>query len=408
LHKRKFRKVKILSINCGSSSVKYKLFDIGENQQLLASGVADRIGQSGSRISHKPADQKEQIFEKSLPQHRVALQEIYDILRNDKSGVAPDLDKIEGIGHRVVHGGMEFTGSIIIDDHVIETIRENAKFAPLHNPINIAGIEICRRLLPDVPNVAVFDTALHQTMPAKAFLYGLPMEQYEKYGIRRYGFQGISHAYVAKEAARIMKKPLEALKIITCHLGNGASVTAFKEGKSIDTSMGLTPLEGLVMATRSGDIDPSIILYLIESVGMSPAQVANMLNKDSGLKGLCGKSDIRDVLEAAALGNQSAKIALEIFCYRIQKYIGAYVASMNGLDVIVFTGGVGENSAYLREKILANFGYLGLEVDKIRNEEKESIFSTDVSAIQAMNITTNEELYIAIETYNVIRKTDEN
>ncbi|HUW20059.1 MAG TPA: acetate kinase [Sedimentisphaerales bacterium] len=394
--------MKILVVNCGSSSIKYQLFDAASTYELLVKGMADRIGLSDSCLYHHPAGKQEQRIERPFPDYRTALKAIFEALTDNKHGVIKHLDEIHAVGHRIVHGGSRLTASVLVDDKVIEQVRENTRFAPLHNPANLAGIEICRELLPGTPNIAVFDTAVHQTMPPKAFLYGLPIELYEKHGIRKYGFQGISHGYVAKEAARVMKKPFETLKIITCHLGNGSSITAFEKGKSIDTSMGLTPLEGVMMATRSGDIDPAIVPYLIELFGLGPKQVRDFLNKESGLQGLCGKSDMRDVMELADNGNPQARTAIEVFVYRVRKYIGAYAAALNGVDAIVFTAGIGQNSPYLREKILAGFDYLGLRIDRTSNQRNQTIFSAGNSKVCAMTIPTDEELVIATETYRIM------
>jgi acetate kinase len=397
----------ILVINCGSSSIKYQLFDIGDHYKLMARGIADRIGlSSGSSVVHKPNDQNEVVIEIPLPDHRAALAAIGQTLINPQHGVISDFKEIGGVGHRVVHGGEKFTNSILINDDVLDAIRENAKFAPLHNPANILGIDTCRQVLPGVPNVAVFDTAIHQTMPKKAYLYGLPLDLYEKHGIRKYGFHGISHDYVARQAAMLMNKPFEQSRIITCHLGNGCSVTAFLNGRSIDTSMGLTPLEGVVMGTRSGDLDPAVVLYLMEMLGLSLQKTNDLLNKESGLKGLSGMADMRDIVKLAEQGDKNARTATEVFVYRIQKYIGAYTAALNGDDAIVFTAGIGENSSSLRQEILSTFDYLGLKIDQAKNKRNEPVFSTSDSKIFAMAIPTNEELAIAQKTHEIImRKT---
>jgi acetate kinase len=395
----------ILVINCGSSSIKYQLFDIGGHYKLMAKGIADRIGlSSGSSVVYKPNDQNEVVIEIPLPDHRTALAAIGQTLINPDYGVIDDIKEIGSVGHRVVHGGEQFIHSILIDENVLEAIRENVKLAPLHNPPNILGIEVCHQVLPGVPNVAVFDTAIHQTMPKKAYLYGLPLDIYEKHGIRKYGFHGISHGYVAQQAAMLMNKPFEQSKIITCHLGNGCSITAFLNGKSIDTSMGLTPLEGVVMGTRCGDLDPAVVLYLMEMLGLSLQETNDLLNKKSGLKGLCGMADMRDIIKLAENGNAYAKTAIEVFIYRIQKYIGAYAAVLNGADAIVFTAGIGENSPYLRQEILSKFGYLGLKIDHTKNKLNEQIFSTPDSKVFAMTIKTDEELVIARETYETIMR----
>ncbi|HEV8051277.1 MAG TPA: acetate kinase, partial [Parachlamydiaceae bacterium] len=344
--------MKILALNSGSSSIKYRLFDSSKNYQLLKQGVAERIGQKSSTISHVIEGQPARIEEIALPDYYAAMHALFP--KKSK-----DLEEIELVGHRVVHGGEHFKGPVLINQEVIKEISKLAKFAPLHCQPNIIGIEALQELLPAIPHVAVFDTAAHSTMDGKTFLYGIPMEYYEKYKIRKYGFHGINHSYVASEAARLLKKPLAELKIITCHLGNGCSIAAFEKGKSIDTSMGLTPLEGLVMGTRCGDLDPSVVIYLIEELGLKPGQVTDLLNKKSGLLGLCGKSDMRDIIEMAKKGDKPSKIAIEIFVYRVQKYIGAYVAALNGIDAIIFTGGIGENSSYIRSLIAKNFSYLG-------------------------------------------------
>ncbi len=393
----------ILVINCGSSSIKYQIFAVEDQYKLLAKGMADRIGlESGCSVTHKPTGKNEVVLEKPLPDHKTALQAIGHALINPEYGIISDIKEIGGVGHRVVHGGEKFTSSILINDDVLEAIRENARFAPIHNPVNILGIEVCRQVLPDVPNVAVFDTAIHQTMPKKAYLYGLPTDFYQKHGIRKYGFHGVSHGYVARQAAMVMNKPFEKSKIITCHLGNGCSITAFLNGRSIDTSMGLTPLEGVVMGTRSGDLDPAVVLYLMEMLGLTLQQTNDLLNKESGLKGLCGMADMRDILKLADKGDTNARTAIEVFVYRIQKYIGAYCTSLNGADAIVFTAGIGENNPYLRQEILSKFDYLGLKIDKTKNRLNEAVFSTSDSKIFAMTIKTDEELVIAKETHEII------
>jgi len=397
--------VKILVINSGSSSIKYQLFEIENGDyELLAKGLVDRIGLSGSAVYHRPKDKKETVVEKDIPNHELGIKLMLDLLTHPSHGVIKDMKEIEGIGHRVVHGGEKFYESVLIDDEVEKTIEECIELAPLHNPPNLLGIRSCKRLLPGVPQVAVFDTAFHQTMPKKAYLYGLPIEQYERYRIRRYGFHGTSHRYVAFEAAKILGKDLTELKIVTCHLGNGCSITAVKNGKSVDTSMGFTPLEGLVMGTRAGDMDPYIPLFIIEKQGLTPQEVNNLMNKKSGLLGLSGNRDMRDVMAAAEKGDERAKTALEIFVYRVAKYIGAYAMAMGGLDAVVFTAGMGENSPYLREKVLEYGGFLGIKVDKEKNEKNERIFTTPDSKVVGLVIPTNEELVIARDTYSIISK----
>jgi acetate kinase len=384
--------MKILALNSGSSSIKYRLFD--HNFQLLRQGLADRIGQNNSSICHieNQLTRKEQII---LPDYRTAMRALFS---------HEDLKAISAVGHRVVHGGGQFTGPALINKSVIKEISDLAKFAPLHCQPNIIGIEVLQELLPDIPHVAIFDTAAHASMDFKAFLYGLPIEYYEKYKIRKYGFHGINHSYVAHEAAQLLKKDLKELKIITCHLGNGCSITAFEKGNSIDNSMGLTPLEGLIMGTRCGDLDPSVIIYLIEELGLPSEQITELLNKKSGLLGLCGKSDMRDIIAMAKNGEKPAQMAIEIFVYRIQKYIGAYIAALNGINAIVFTGGIGENSPYIRALIAKNFTYLGAMVETKENEKNKTIFSTSHSSVFLMNIAANEEKVIAQQTYQLLNQ----
>ncbi len=390
----------ILVVNSGSSSIKYQLFDMGGGERLLVKGMADRIGLEDSYIRSDSPSKGEDRREMFLPDHHSALKAVFDTLQQGAAG-AKD---IHGVGHRVVHGGEAFSASVLIDAHVMEALRQNAELAPLHNPSNILGVEVCRALLPGVPNVAVFDTALHQTMPPRAYLYGLPLELYRNRGIRKYGFHGTSHIYVAQEAAQRLGRPLAELKVITCHLGNGCSITAFTGGRSIDTSMGFTPLEGLVMGTRSGDLDPAVALYLVKELGLSADEAEDLLNKESGLQGLCGARDMRDVIARAQQGDEAAQTAIEVFVYRIQKYIGAYTAALEGLDAVVFTAGIGENSAYIREKVLKPFVYLGLTVDGRRNEEGRTIFSRPDSSVYAMTIPTDEELVIARDTCEIITR----
>jgi acetate kinase len=397
--------VKILVINSGSSSIKYQLFKIENGYyELLAKGLVDRIGLSGSTVYHRPTGKEETVVEKDIPGHEVGIKLMLNLLAHTSHGVIKDIKEIQGVGHRVVHGGERFYQSVLIDDEVEKTIEECIELAPLHNPPNLLGIRSCKRLLPGVPQVAVFDTAFHQSMPKKAYLYGLPIEQYEKYRIRRYGFHGTSHRYVALEAAKTLGKDITELKIVTCHLGNGCSITAVNNGKSVDTSMGFTPLEGLVMGTRAGDMDPYIPLFIIEKQGLSPQEVNNLMNKKSGLLGLSGNRDMRDVSEAAENGDERAKIAREIFIYRVAKYIGAYAMAMKGLDAVVFTAGMGENSTYLREKILEYGSFLGIKVDREKNKKGERIFTTPDSTVVGLVIPTNEELVIAQDTYDIINR----
>lgn len=397
--------MKILVINCGSSSLKYQLID-SETEQAMAVGLCERIGIDG-RLVHTKAGEDKLIFEKPLPDHEAAVQAVLAALTNKEHGVLDDLAEIGAVGHRVVHGGERFVGSVVIDDEVIDAIRECNDLAPLHNPANLIGIDVCRKLMPKVPMVAVFDTAFHQTMPKKAYTYALPYEYYEQYKIRRYGFHGTSHSYVSRRAAKIAGLDYGNSKIIVCHLGNGASISAVLNGKSVDTSMGLTPLEGLVMGTRSGDIDPAIIEFIAKKEGKSLEEIMNLLNKKSGVYGLSGvSSDFRDLEAAAAQGNARAKDATEVFVYRTAKYVGAYVAAMNGVDAIAFTAGLGENDKKIRAQICSYLGYLGVVIDEKRNDVrgKEAVISSDASKVKVLAVPTNEELAIARDTAALVQK----
>ena len=393
--------MKILVINCGSSSLKYQLFNIEEKFEILAKGLVERIGLEGSKITHQPIGKDKIVIEKDLADHKAAMENIEPILTDAEHGVIKDISEINGIGHRVLHGAEIFKKSVTITDEVLTQIKKLVKFGPLHMPPNITGIEICQQLL-NVPNVAVFDTAVHQTMPKKAYMYGLPLKYYKNDGIRKYGFHGTSHDYVSRETAKVLGKPLEDCKIIVCHLGNGSSITAFKDGKVADTSMGLTPLEGLVMGTRCGDIDPAAVLWIMDEYNISPKDMDDMLNKKSGLLALGGSSDLRDVLASAQKGDKDADAAVEILIYRIQKYIGSYLASLNGADAVVFTAGIGENNSFIRERVLECFEFAGIKVDKQKNEAKETIFSTEDSTIKAVMLPTDEEYMIAKDTYSLI------
>lgn len=388
--------MKILVVNSGSSSIKFQLFDMGDGERRLLKGIADRIGLDGSLVRIEGDGGPEERRELPLGDHHSAFKAVCEILRGERHS------EIDAVGHRVVHGGETFTESVLIDDDVMGILRRLSDLAPLHNPPNLMGIEVCRKMLAGVPMAAVFDTALHETMPAKAYLYGLPVELYKRHGIRKYGFHGTSHLYVAQEAARRLGRPLEDLRLITCHLGNGCSITAFREGRSVDTSMGFTPLEGLVMGTRCGDLDPAVPLYLMKDLGMSAEEVDDLLNAESGLQGLCGRRDMRDIIEQARQGDEAAATALQVFVYRIQKYIGAYTAVLGGVDAVVFTGGIGQNSDYIRREALRPFGYLGLRVDETRNRLGRTIFSTDESTVSALAIPTDEELVIARDTYELV------
>ena len=396
--------MKVLVINCGSSSLKYQLID-AQTEKALAVGLCERIGIDG-RLNHTPAGGEKVVINKDMPDHEVAVQMVLDELTDEKYGVISDLKEIDAIGHRVVHGGEKFASSVVINDEVMAAIEECNPLAPLHNPANLIGIRACQAIMPGVPNVAVFDTAFHQTMEPTAFMYGLPYECYEKYKVRRYGFHGTSHSFVSKRAIALAGLDPENSKVIVCHLGNGASVSAVKNGKSVDTSMGLTPLEGLVMGTRSGDIDPAIIEYLAHAMDKSLEEVMKILNKESGVYGLSGvSSDFRDLEKAADEGNKKAQLAQDVFGYRVAKYIGAYTAAMNGVDAIAFTAGLGENNGIMREYVCSFLGHLGVEIDKEKNSVRgeETIVSTPNSKVKVLVVPTNEELAIARETMELVK-----
>ena len=397
--------MKVLVVNAGSSSLKYQLFDTSA-ETVLAKGICERIGIGGKIEYRKGEDGEKHVKEVELPDHSVAMKNVVEILTNSEASVISDMSEIEAVGHRVVHGGEKFASSVVIDDDVMAAIEECNPLAPLHNPANLIGIRACQAIMPGVPNIAVFDTAFHQTMEPVAFMYGLPYECYEKYKVRRYGFHGTSHSFVSKRAIEVLGLDPDNSRVIVCHLGNGASISAVKNGKSVDTSMGLTPLEGLVMGTRSGDIDPAIIEYLAHSMGKSLEEIMTLLNKESGVYGLSGvSSDFRDLETAAAEGNERAQMAQDVFGYRVAKYIGAYTAAMNGVDAIVFTAGLGENNNIMREYICSYLGYLGVEIDKkenaIRSEEK--VVSSPGSKVKVMVVPTNEELAIARETVALVK-----
>lgn len=394
--------MKILVLNSGSSSIKFQVFEIDSHETLLAKGLIERIGLKDAVIGHSVPGRPPISWTKDIPDHNVAIAEILSLLTHPERGILKELREIEGVGHRVVHGGEKFSTSVLVDNAVYGAIRECVELAPLHNPPNLLGIEACRRLLPGVPQAAVFDTAFHQTVPPKAYSYAIPYGMYLKYKIRRYGFHGTSHMYVSREAARALGKPMESLKIVTCHLGNGCSVAAVNGGVSVDTSMGFTPLEGLVMGSRSGDLDPYVPLYLMERERMGTAEMSDFLNKKSGLVGICSKKDMRDILEDEKNGSAPAHLAVEVFSYRVAKYIGAYAAAMNGLDAVVFTAGMGERSAPIRSRVLSYTTFLGLEVDEEKNRRGETVFSTPRSKVAAIMIHTNEELVIARDTHRLI------
>lgn len=395
----------ILVINCGSSSLKYQLID-SESEKVLAKGLCERIGIDGSAITHQPAGGDKVTTEVPMPDHTEAVKYVIEKLTDPEVGVVKSLDEIGAVGHRIVHGGEKFASSVVIDDEVLKAVEECNDLAPLHNPANLIGINSCKKIMPGVPMVAVFDTAFHQTMPKKAYLYGLPYDYYEKYKIRRYGFHGTSHDFVSNRVAEILGKKREDLKIIVCHLGNGASVSAVKNGQCVDTSMGLTPLEGLIMGTRSGDLDPAIISFISQKENLSAEEVINICNKKSGVLGLSDglSSDFRDLGNAAEEGNEKAKTALETWSYRVAKYVGAYVAAMNGVDVIAFTAGVGENNFMAREMVCEYLGYLGVTIDKEANKIRgeEITISTPDSKTTVMVVPTNEELAIARETLRLV------
>ena len=394
----------VLVINCGSSSLKYQLID-SETEAVLAKGLCERIGIDGRLVYQKSGCDKE-ITEAAMPTHKEAIQMVLDALTNEKTGAIKSLKEVNAIGHRVVHGGEKFASSAVITDEMIKAVEECNDLAPLHNPANLIGINACQKLMPNTPMVAVFDTAFHQTMPEKAYLYGLPYEYYEKYGVRRYGFHGTSHSFVSKHAAEFLGLDFENSKIIVAHLGNGASISAVLNGKCVDTSMGLTPLEGLVMGTRSGDIDPAILEFIAKKEGLNITELMNMLNKKSGVYGLSNNlsSDFRDLETAADEGNKQAQVALDVFCYRVAKYVGSYVAAMNGVDTIVFTAGIGENAGLVRTKVCEYLGYLGITLDQEANGKRgeEIAISTPDSKVTVMVIPTNEELAIARETVALV------
>ena len=390
----------ILVINCGSSSLKFQLIDM-TTEAVQAKGLCERIGIDGSRIVYTPAGGEKMTIESPMPTHTEAIKLVLDCLTNAEYGVIKSLKEINAVGHRVVHGGEKFASSTIITDEVIKVIEECNELAPLHNPANLIGINVCRELMPGVPMVGVFDTAFHQTMPKKAYLYGLPIKAYTDYKIRRYGFHGTSHSFVSKRVAEFLGKPVEDLKTIVCDLGNGASICAVDGGKSVDTSMGFTPLAGLVMGTRSGDIDPAILEYYANKEGLTLSEVTTVLNKKSGMEGLTGgKSDFRDLEEGYEAGDQACIDAIEVFCYNVARFVGAYAASLNGVDVIAFTAGIGENSGFVRGKICEYLGYLGITIDAEQNSKRgeDIIISTPDSKVTVCVIPTNEELMIARDT----------
>ncbi len=396
----------ILVINCGSSSLKYQLID-SDSEKVLAKGLCERIGIDGGMHTYQPNGSDKIKTNIDMPDHTKAVSLVLDALTDPKTGVIESLSSIDAVGHRIVHGGEKFAKSVIINDEVIEAIKECNDLAPLHNPANLIGVNSCQKLMPNVPMVAVFDTAFHQTMPEKAYLYGIPYEYYKKYKVRRYGFHGTSHEYVSLRTAQFLGKDIKDMKIIVCHLGNGASVSAVMNGKCVDTSMGLTPLEGLIMGTRSGDIDPAIIGFISEKENLSVSEVLSVLNKKSGVLGLSDgvSSDFRDLGEAADSGNAQAATALDTYAYRVAKYIGAYVAAMNGVDAITFTAGVGENNISARARICSYLTYLGTQMDVAKNEVRgeEIIISKEGSKVPILVIPTDEEMSIAKQTVALVK-----
>ena len=394
----------VLVINCGSSSLKYQLID-SDTEAVLAKGLCERIGIDGRLVYQKAGNDKE-ITEASMPTHKEAIQMVLEALTNEKTGAIKSLAEVNAIGHRIVHGGEKFASSAIITDEMIKAVEECNDLAPLHNPANLIGIRVCSELMPNVPQVGVFDTAFHQTMPAKAYLYGLPLEYYKNYKVRRYGFHGTSHSFVSKRAVEVLGLDKDNSKVIVCHLGNGSSISAVQNGKCVDTTMGLTPLEGVVMGTRSGSIDPAIVEYIAKKENLDLAGVMNVLNKKSGLQGMSGvSSDMRDLRAAAAEGNEDAKNAIEVLCYGIAKYVGGYVAAMNGVDAIVFTAGIGENVGMIREKVCSYLGYLGVTIDAKANEAmgEEVVISGADSKVKVAVIPTNEELAICRDTVALVK-----
>lgn len=395
----------VLVINCGSSSLKYQLIET-DNEEVLAKGLCERIGIDGSKITHQPKGGDKISRQIDMPDHTTAVKLVIESLTDKEHGVIDSLSEIDAVGHRIVHGGEAFAKSVVIDDDVIRAIEECNDLAPLHNPANLIGVHSCREIMEDVPMVAVFDTAFHQTMPKKAYLYGIPYKYYEDYKVRRYGFHGTSHDYVSKRTAEFLGKDRKDMKIIVCHLGNGASISAVKYGECIDTSMGLTPLEGLIMGTRSGDLDPAILEFICKKEGLSVEEMLTVLNKESGVLGLSGvSSDFRDLKSAADEGNEQAKDTLATYAYCVAKYIGSYVAAMNGVDAITFTAGVGENNITTRADICEYLTYLGCKLDEKKNDIRgeEAIISTDDSKVPILVIPTDEELSIARQTVALVK-----
>ncbi|WP_270595954.1 acetate/propionate family kinase [Anaerococcus vaginalis] len=395
--------MKILVINCGSSSLKYQLFDM-DNEEVLVKGLVERIGIDGSRLKQEKGDD-EYIIEEDMKDHTEAVKHVFDAITDKENGVISDLSEIDAVGHRFVHGGEKITKSVVIDDEVKEAVKEYSKFAPLHNPANMMGLEACEKLLPNVKNVAVFDTAFHQSMPEENFLYGIDYKYYEDQAVRKYGFHGTSHDFITQKTAKVLEKEQKDLNMISCHLGNGSSICAVKEGKSFDTTMGLTPLEGLVMGTRSGDLDPTVVTFLMNEYGYDTKKMDNVLNKESGVLGVSGvSSDFRDLENAANDGNKRAEIALKMFANRAKRYVAGYMAEIGKTDAIVFTGGIGENSATMRADIMKGFEQFGIKIDPEKNNVRGGchLISTDDSKVKVFVIATNEELMIARDTKKLV------
>jgi acetate kinase len=394
--------MKVLVLNCGSSSIKYQFFDTVQ-QVALAKGLVERIGMSGAVLNHSRSDGDSVRIVGEILDHTTGIEYVLAVMLSKNHGVIEDKEDIDAVGHRVVHGGETFKSSVLINDEVMKALQDNVEIAPLHNPPNIKGIQAVSRILPNVPQCCIFDTAFHSQMPPYAYLYGLPYELYKRHHIRRYGFHGTSHRYVSEQAAEQLGKPLNELKIITAHLGNGCSIAAVDKGISVDTSMGFTPLEGLLMGTRSGDVDPQVILYIMGKEGLTLSEMNTLLNKHSGLIGVSGESsDMREVITSMKEGNKRSKNAYDIFVYRIKKYIGAYMAAMGGCDAVVFTGGVGENSVDVRQSVCENMEFLGMELDVERSAKKEILISKDGSKVKIFRIPTNEELVIALDTEKIV------
>ena len=394
----------VLVVNCGSSSLKFQLIN-SDTEAVAAKGLCERIGLDG-RLVYQPTGGEKEITEAPMPTHTEAIQMVLDALVNPKTGVLKSLDEVEAIGHRVLHGGSKITQSVIINDEVISVIDECCDLGPLHNPANLMGIRACMKLMPGKPNVAVFDTAFHQTMPPKAYRYAIPTKYYEKYAVRKYGFHGTSHSFVSKETIKYLGLDRDNSKVIVCHLGNGASISAVENGKCVDTSMGLTPLEGLIMGTRSGDLDPAVLEFVCKKENIDVKEMVRILNKESGVMALSNglSSDFRDLEEAMDNGNEAAKLAIDAFCYRVAKYVGSYVAAMNGVDAIAFNGGIGENAEVVRAKVLSYLGYLGIKMDPEMNKKRGENFvlSTEDSRVKVAVIPTNEELAICRETVELV------